>query len=670
MTLASGQRVGPYEIVAPLGAGGMGEVYRARDPKLAREVALKILSAELSRDTQRRLRFEQEAQAASALNHPNVVHIYDVGSSEGLHYIAMELVPGRTLREILASGPLGPKRLLDVAVEVADGLAKAHEAGIVHRDLKPENLMVSREGHVKILDFGLAKLTDPAPPSVAEEPTTSRVLTGEGLIMGTAGYMSPEQAAGQPVDFRSDQFSFGTILYEMASGRGPFKRKTSAETLAAVLNDQPPPLAEQNLQIPAPLRWIVEERCLAKDPQERYRSTWDLLRDLKALRDHISEAHVSLSRRSGPARLGFSIPLVAVGLAIGLASGFLLGRGKVPKPAPPLPVFRQLTFRRGSIFSARFAPDGQTVVYGAAWEGRPVEPFMTHLGSPESRPLGFDGAELLSVSSSGELALSLGRHYVGGWTHAGMLARVPLAGGAPRQVLDGVEWADWAPDGVGAAVVREVAATSRLEWPVGSLAYETAGWISHPRISPKGDLVAFLDHPAKGDDRGTVAVLDRKGAKRTLTPIFASEQGVAWAPSGNEIWFTASESGASRSLHVVPVSGGAERTVLRSLGILTLQDISRDGRVLLCRDSIRTGAFGLPPGESKERDLSVGDWSIIMDLSTDGKQLSISEQGEAGGTDYSAYLRDTASASPAVQLGSGPMIISPDGASLLVKSPS
>jgi Tol biopolymer transport system component len=670
MTLASGDRVGPYEILAPLGAGGMGEVYRARDPKLSREVALKILSAALSGDTQRRLRFEQEAQAASALNHPSVVHIYDVGSADGLHYIAMELVPGRTLREVLASGPLPAKKLLDIAVEVADGLAKAHEAGIVHRDLKPENLMVSREGHVKILDFGLAKLADLAPAGETEEPTRSRPLTREGLIMGTAGYMSPEQAAGQPVDFRSDQFSFGTILYEMASGKGPFRRKTSAETLAAILNDQPPPLARENVEIPPPLRWIVEERCLAKDPQERYRSTWDLLRDLKALRDHISEAHLPISRRPPPARLAASAAILVGGLALGIASGLLLGRRAPRQTAAALPVFRQLTFQRGSMFSARFAPDGQTVVYGAAWEGRPVEPFMTHLGSPESRPLGFPGAEILSISSSGELALSLDRHYTGGWIHSGMLARVPLAGGTPRRVLDGVEAADWAPDGASAAVIRVVAATSRLEWPIGTVLYESPGWLSHPRISPNGELVAFLEHGAKGDDRGSVAVVDKQARKRTLTGAFSSAQGLAWAPSGREVWFTATEVGASRALHAVPLSGAGDRTVLRSLGILTLQDISRDGRVLLLRDSVRTGVFGIPPGETQERDLSVGDWSIVMDLSMDGRQVSISEQGEAGGPDYAAYLRDTGSSSPAVQLGSGAGILSPDGAYLLARTPS
>ena len=271
----------------------MGEVYRARDAKLGREVAVKVLPAEAAADSGRRQRFEQEARSASALNHPNIITIYDIGTADRTTYIAMELVDGKTIRELIASAePLPTKKLLDMAVQIAEGLAKAHAAGLVHRDLKPENLMVSKDGYVKILDFGLAKLTEPVSLDVSALPTAMASPTEPGTVMGTAGYMSPEQASGQPVDFRSDQFTLGAILYEMATGQRAFQRKTGAETLVAIIREEPAPLQELAPKAPTPVRWIVE-RCLAKDPEERYASTKDLARDLMSVRDHLTETSVS-----------------------------------------------------------------------------------------------------------------------------------------------------------------------------------------------------------------------------------------------------------------------------------------------------------------------------------------------------------------------------------------
>ena len=309
-----GRTLAQYRVTAAIGAGGMGEVYRATDTRLGREVAIKVLPAATASDPERRQRFEQEARAASALNHPNILTVYDVGEFEGTTYIAMELVDGRTLRELMASAdPLPTKRLLDVAVQAADGLAKAHAAGIVHRDLKPENLMVSRDGFVKILDFGLAKLTE-TPVTGSSRMQTAGVATEPGTVMGTIGYMSPEQAGGQSVDFRSDQFSLGSILYEMATGKRAFQRKTGAATLAAIIREDPEPLAQTASKAPAPMRWIVE-RLLAKDPEERYASTKDLARDLKSVRDHLSETSASGGLAAAePARLrrrGWAVPAVA-----------------------------------------------------------------------------------------------------------------------------------------------------------------------------------------------------------------------------------------------------------------------------------------------------------------------------------------------------------------------
>ncbi|HEY7574993.1 MAG TPA: serine/threonine-protein kinase, partial [Thermoanaerobaculia bacterium] len=288
MALSPGQKLGPYEILAPLGVGGMGEVYRARDPRLRRDVAIKVLSAEFATDADRRGRFEQEARAASALNHHNIVTIYDIGSSDSTIYIAMEFVEGHTLRALLQSGPLPTRKLLDLGYQIADGLAKAHAAGIVHRDLKPENVMVSKDGIAKILDFGLAKLVKMQSDQVSEVPTA----THAGTVLGTVGYMSPEQASGKPLDFRSDQFSLGSILYEMATGKRAFQRGTSAETLTAIIREEVEPVERSNASVPVPLRWLLD-RCLQKEPEERYGSTRDLAQDLKNVREHLSEASVS-----------------------------------------------------------------------------------------------------------------------------------------------------------------------------------------------------------------------------------------------------------------------------------------------------------------------------------------------------------------------------------------
>jgi len=270
MTLSAGTRLGPYEIVGPIGRGGMGEVYRARDTRLGREIAVKVLPDAVASNPERLSRFEREARSASALNHPNIVTIHDIGSADSVSYIAMELVNGESLREVLAEGALPVRRLLQIGAQVAEGLAKAHAAGIVHRDLKPENVMVTEDGLVKILDFGLAKLTqaEGSGSGSTQAPTVSGG-TEVGVILGTVGYMSPEQATGGVIDFRSDQFSLGSIFYEMATGRRPFQRASAPQTLAAIVQEEPEPIAAVNPKIPAPLRWIIE-RCLAKEPRNRY----------------------------------------------------------------------------------------------------------------------------------------------------------------------------------------------------------------------------------------------------------------------------------------------------------------------------------------------------------------------------------------------------------------
>ncbi len=404
MTLSPGTRLGSYEVIAPLGAGGMGEVYRARDPRLSREVALKVLPESVAGDSDRLARFEQEARAASALNHPNIVTIYEIGQSDGTPFIAMELVDGKTLRELTVAGALPFRRIVSIAAQAAEGLAKAHGSGIVHRDLKPENLMVSRDGYVKILDFGLSKLVAPDSGGVSAMPTLARPETHPGTVLGTVAYMSPEQASGESVDFRSDQFSLGSILYEAACGEKAFSRRTAAETMSAIIREEPEPLARARPEIPPPLRWIIE-RCLAKDPEERYASTRDLARDLAGVRDHISEVTSgaetpAVAAPRGKRRL---LPILAGAglLLLGALTHALLAPGSVGKSAAPS--FRRLTFRHGSLQNARFAPDGRTILYGATWEGEPARLYQARPESPESRPFDFgaDRADILAISSFG-----------------------------------------------------------------------------------------------------------------------------------------------------------------------------------------------------------------------------------------------------------------------------
>ena len=648
----------------------MGEVYRGRDTRLGREVALKVLPEALASDRDRISRFEQEARAASALNHPNIVTIYEIGREGDMAFIAMELVDGKTLRELSASGPMPVRRILNVAAQVAEGLAKAHAAGIVHRDLKPENVMVSKDGFVKILDFGLAKLVEPESGELSAMPTLAQPETHPGTVMGTVGYMSPEQASGEKLDFRSDQFSLGSMLYEMATGKKPFQRKTAAETLSAIIREEPEAVERLRPDLPLPVRWILE-RCLAKDAEERYGSTRDLARDLASLRDHISEVSSGAEaliaapgrsrRRALPAIVGVA------GLLAGLAAGWLLTRSLRSASSAP-PAFQRVTFRRGVIGNARFAPDGQTIVYGAAWRGEPPRLYQTRLGSPESRFFDVGLADILSISRDAELAILQGS--VGG--PSGTLSVVPMVGGTPRKLLSDVWWAgaDWAPDGKSVAVVHTVNGKERLEYPIGTvIAAEGAG---SPRFSPSGDLIAYTEE--RPDGGAAVSLIDPRGkSRRVLSDGWAEVDGVpSWSPDGREVWFTASQAGQTGALWAVDRSG-KRRLVTRVPGDLELYDIAPDGRVLLAHHTVDFIVRGLGAGQEQERDLAWLDGSEVADLSSDGKLLLLTERREAAGSTPAVYLRGT-DGSPAVRLGEGrALAMSPDGAWVLAvagKSPA
>ncbi len=657
MALTPGSRLGPYEILSTLGAGGMGEVYRARDERLKREVAIKVLPASFSQAADRLRRFEQEAQTAGGLNHPNITAVYDLGTHEGAPYIVTELLEGETLRSRLAGGALPVRKAIDYALQIAHGLAAAHEKGIVHRDLKPENLFLTRDGRLKILDFGLAKLTLVDEKGAQTEAPTVTGGTEPGMVLGTLGYMSPEQVKGKPADARSDIFSFGAILYEMLSGSRAFQHDSAAETMSAILREEPPDLSATSKGIQPGLERIVRH-CLEKNSEERFHSAHDLAFDLETL-SGISAPKAATAPLPPAVRRRQLTRLIGVAVALaGMAAAYVAGK-KAGYVSPPS--FRQLTFRRGSIGSARFAPDGQTILYAASWEGKPMEVFVSRLDSPESRPFGLPGAEVLSISPSGEMAVSLGRHASIPFTAAGTLARLGITGGgAPKEILDDVQWADWAPDGQSLAVVRDIGGKARLEFPAGKVLYETAGWIGQVRVSPRGDEVAFLDHPLRGDDGGSVAIADRSGKHKTVSEAFASIQGLCWSPGAREVWFTGATVGFNRALHAATRSGRV-RLLAQGTGGLTIEDVSKDGRVLVVQDKARQGISALPPGAEKERDLSWLDWSLVRDLSRDGQTLLFDESGEGGGRGYSVYVRKT-DGSPAVRLGEGAGAgLSPDG---------
>jgi eukaryotic-like serine/threonine-protein kinase len=668
MPLAPGAHLGPYEILAPLGAGGMGEVYRARDARLRRDVAIKVLPDSFSSNPDRLRRFEQEAHAAGALNHPNILAIYDIGTHQGSPFLVTELLDGETLRERLQSGPLPLRKALDVAVQVARGISAAHEKGIVHRDLKPANLFLTADGRVKILDFGLAKLK-PENMSAGETQTPTKTVdahTEPGMMLGTVGYMSPEQVRGKPADARSDIFSLGAILYEMLSGERPFHRDSSADTMAAILKEDPPQLSNEGRKIPPGVERIVRH-CLEKDAVERFQSARDLAFDLETLSETstTSTAQGPLAPKSQIQKLLAPFASALVLLALGAVGTYFMGKRAGSNPPP---TFHQLTFKRGVIYSARFAPDGQTVIYSASWDGQAPQLYSTRPDAPESRPLEMRDSNLFAVSSTGQMAISLSCRIVVIADCGGTLASMPFSGGAPRELAQDVISADWTADGNNLAVARRAAGKSRIEFPLGKRLYESPGWLRFVRVSARGDAVAFVEHPANGTDVGSVVVVDMNGDRKLLSGGWVSLEGLGWSPRGDEVWIAGTKDHAwANEIHGLDFSG-RDRVILRLPGILRLHDISREGRVLLSTERWRYGILFRGPDDERERDLSWLDFSLVSDLSPDGRNLAFAEPGEAAGILIFAYMRKS-DGSPAVRLGDcGRPAFSPDQRRILCES--
>jgi serine/threonine protein kinase len=645
------QVVGHYRILEKIGAGGMGEVFRARDERLGRDVALKFVNPACASDPDRLRRFDKEARAAAALNHPNIVAIYDSGLHEESPYIVSELLEGMTLRARLSAGPLPVRQAAEFGWQIAQALVAAHEKLIIHRDLKPENIFITRDNRIKILDFGIAKLL---PEAEAKDHSlgTMETQTRMGSVLGTVAYMAPEQLRSKPVDGRSDIFSVGAILYEMLTGLRAFRGETDVDTITAVLKEDPPEMKAERAKIPPAFEQIVSH-CLEKDPERRFQSARDLSFALATLTGAATTQEIVAPGS------GYPLSRIALGVlgACALTAAVWFGVTKLRKPLEN-PSYQRITFQRGTVFGARFTPDGH-IVYEAAWNDRQPKLFTTLNNPGQTHALDLADAHLLSVSNTNELALQVnGRHgafldYIGG-----TLAQAPIAGGSPRELLADVPWADWNANNQ-LAVIHQVQGHSQLEYPVGHVLYHSSGWISHLRFSPSGDKLAFMDHPAVWDDRGFVSVSDLDGHVSRLTPEYASEYGLAWSPSG-EIWYTATAAGTERKLMAVSLSGTV-RQVMTDATTLDLQDIAPDGSTLISSEQPRVIMEFLGPGSQEPRDLSWYDNSIIKEISRDGQWILFEEFSEPFGADYAVAARKV-DGSPPIHLGAGSAGgLSPDG---------
>jgi serine/threonine protein kinase len=580
-TLPAGTALGPFKIIDKLGAGGMGEVYRALDTRLGRKVALKVLPKEILGNPEGLARFALEARSASALNHPNIVTIFEVGRAETSPYLAMELIDGWTLRQLLDEGPLPVKKVLEIATQIASGLAKAHQAGIVHRDLKPENIMISQDGFVKILDFGLAKLQGPMHGAPSAKPDAS--LTQVGLIIGTPDYMSPEQATEKPLDFRSDQFSIGLVFYEMLTRRRLFHRPTPIQTLSAIIQEDPLPLEGLDARVPPPLRWAIE-RCLSKDPNERYASTAELARELKQIRDKLSDFQQAerASRRvdstpathagasAGPATPSHTHgPMPSMFQQPGPNPSFMAGHPAVP--ASPTTLTRARRTREFALvlvlgvalfgagaFLGDWFRSKQADAPPPIWKGNLLVGPMTRVMSPRSSPDGQALAFLTLVSGRSQVAVM--KHSSGDWNvltrraDAGSVYKVcwsrdgdrlffdrvtdvphgifsvPPLGGEERSVLEDAQGPEALPDGSLLVVKRDASRNFQIHrfrpdsgalTPIGPAVVAEGGTLS-TRAFPDGKAALFWGRLADAKDKDA--------ARRVYLLDLASGKAAPFAP--------------------------------------------------------------------------------------------------------------------------------------------
>jgi len=666
VTVAPGTNFGPYEIVSPLGAGGMGEVYRARDTRLDRDVAIKVLPEAFSRDAERMARFQREAKVLASFNHPNIAAIYGFEQIDGKRLLVMELAEGETLAERLERGPIPIRDTLELTREIAIALEAAHEKGIIHRDLKPANIKITPDGTVKVLDFGLAKAVagDTTGQDIANSPTITVEHTRPGVVLGTAAYMSPEQARGKPLDKRTDVWSFGTVLYECLTGRRPFEGPTTSDLVAKILEREPDWSA-----IPPgtpPLVQLLVRRCLAKDRNKRLRDIGDAHIEVESAIADPTTSGVLVAAEHLTAR-HTRLPWVVAALLAAVAGTSLFFALESREGAKAPLAFRSLNFRRETVFRAFFGPDGRTVVYSAANRGPVPEIFTVRPEYPEPQSTGLQGVHLLAVSSKGELAVLTHAKYVAHRFFIGTLARVPMGGGAPREILENVREASWSPDGTDLAIIRKVGSKDRLEYPIGNVLCDSGGYLSDLRVSPKGDYIAYMEHPWEYDDRGSVNIVDLQGNVTVLADGFWGEEGIAWSPDGGEIYYSAGFGASGWPIFAVTPEG-ENRIAQQAPGGLIIHDIAPDGRLLVTRDDLSVHLFVHDAETGEDRDLSwLGmNWGGL--LSPDGQTVVFPEG--ALDTNYATCLRKI-DGSPVVRLGEGdPRGISPDGKWILATIPS
>jgi Tol biopolymer transport system component/predicted Ser/Thr protein kinase len=657
--------------MTPLGAGGMGEVYRAKDTRLGRDVAIKVLPARFSSSPELRERFEREARAISSLNHARICTLHDVGHQDGVDFLVMEYLEGESLAEKLLKGALPLRDTLRIGMEVCEALDVAHRAGIVHRDLKPANIMLTKSG-AKLMDFGLAKASAAsggasrtAPLLSAAEtisgPSPISPLTGAGQVIGTIQYMSPEQIEGKAADARSDVFALGAVFYEMATGRRPFEGKSQISVASAILEKDPAPIRQLQPLTPPAFERVVST-CLQKNPEERFQSARDIRLELQ----WIAENPIAETKPGQAPAANRSLSLLpwalAGALAMATAAGAWLYHRNVGSAA--IPTYKQLTFERGFVYAARFAPDGRSVVYSASWDGQPLQVYSTDPGSPESRALNLLNSTLFAASAK-DLAISIGcrDRYIGDCQ--GTLALVPISGGAPRELAEEVVAADWTSDGSEMAIVRHTEGKYRVEYPRGKVIYESHKPLGFVRIAPDGKSLAIAQSVGEWGDAGRLFVLDANGKQITHSQMYVSLEGVAWPPSGEEVWLAGTtDAGWADAIYALRMNG-QERIVLRLPGMVRLHDISRDGAALLSKDLWRSDIMYRGASDKSERSLSWLDYAQLRDITDDGKMVSIADWGQAAGASGLAFVRKT-DGSPAVKLGAwDEPVLSPDGTRVL-----